>query len=217
MQEEKKEELKPSSDAPKDGEEELKQEDTQAPEGQVDYKAELEKIKQERDNYKQGMLNAKERLKENRGDDNEIDEDKFNRLVDEKINSLRGDINLATVDTILSNLSTNPDEQALIKEHYNSSIVKTGSSIDAIKSDLQNAKLLANRSKILNENNELKEALISKNTISSGMSGSNMDKPSLDADVKLSHTERVLFERTNQRRLRRGEKALTEQEFVGNN
>jgi hypothetical protein len=219
MQEEKKEELKPSSDAPKDGQEELKKEDPNAPEGQVDYKAELEKIRQERDNYKEGMLKAKGKLKEKKeeDEDEEDNDEKINKLVDEKVNSLKVEFNSVTVDSLIDSISTNPDEKNLIKEHYENSIVKSGSSLDAIKRDLENAKLIANRSKIYNENKELKEALIFKNTVSSGMSGSNFDKEDGSPDPKLSPTEKTLFDRTNQRRINRGEKPLTVKEFVGNN
>lgn len=213
-----KEELKPEADAPKATEEELKQEDPKAPEdaGVIDYKAQLEKAQAERDNYKTGMLNAKEELKKTKTEDvdtntDDID-DKVSKLVDERFNKLQSSINVSTVESTIDSISSNDDEKALIRDIYENKINHSGVSAAQVRSDLEDAKLIANKSKIINENEELKTSLIAKQTMTiSG--GSNTNKPDSEAIVKISPADRVMFDRMNFRRTRDGKKPLTEQEY----
>jgi len=204
------EELKPTTDAPK-VEEELKQ-TTDAPkvEEQIDYKAELEKIKKERDQYKEGLLIAKKKLK---GSDYED----VDSIVEEKLNSFKNELISNNVKSIVNSITSDENEKALIMEHYNSSINKTGTSLDAIKNDLENAKLIANKSKLFKENTFLKEALVAKSAYSSNGVGSNTDRVTIAEEVKLSPVEQTMFERANKRRLSVGRKPLTANDFVSGN
>jgi hypothetical protein len=80
------------------------------------------------------------------------------------------------IDETISKLTDNPDEIALIKHHYENSIKPTGFDKESIAIDIQNAYTLANAQKILKQNNELKEALKAKKTISGGTGGSSAGK-----------------------------------------
>ncbi|MHA1541421.1 MAG: hypothetical protein ACTSQH_00420 [Candidatus Hodarchaeales archaeon] len=225
MTEQIKEELKPEADAPEAKEEELKQDNPNAPEDKnvVDYKAGLEKAQSERDNYKQGMLNAKDELKKTKDGegikpaptDSNIEET-VSKLVSEEVNKLLGDINNSSMENILDSISSNEDEKALIKDIYQNKIIHSGVSASEVRADLENAKLMANKSKIINENEELRNSLRAKNSMTIG-GGSNTEKPDIVDNVKLSPADDVLFQRGNLRRVARGDKALTEQQFMSGN
>lgn len=192
---------------------------------QIDYKAELEKALEEKENYKTGMLNAKDKLKKYKkgedDDDSDEDEDedekineKVNRIVEERLEGLKKDVNSATVETILESISASEDEKNLIRFHYENSIRQSGMSANDIKKDLENAKLMANRNKLLSDNAALKDALLAKNSISSAGVGSSSVRTDIFTEVKLNSGETKLFERMNARRVSRGEKALTPKDFL---
>ena len=136
----------------------------------IDYKLELERIKQERDNYKQGMLNAKKELKQGRGNnDQEGDSDLENRILN-KISSLLEDNQQkvqvqSSVENMVNQLTSDVNEQELIKYHYNNTVNRSGVTAEAIKADLENAWVLANKRKLEIQNKELRETLKAKNTL----------------------------------------------------
>ena len=80
------------------------------------------------------------------------------------------------IDETISKLTDNPDEIALIKHHYENSIKPTGFDKESIAIDIKKAYTLANAQKIFKQNNELKEALKAKKTISGGTGGSSAGK-----------------------------------------
>ena len=213
---------------PEPQEEGVEEDDQDAPIGQVDeadeidYKAELEKTKEVSNNYKKGMLIAKEENKKLKAkkddiDDWDLDDDddesedideKISSKVNERMSELLGD----AIEETLTTMTDNPDERELIKYHYENTLNKTGLSKRNIQDDLLNAKALANRRRIVKENKELKLAMRTKNGISNTGIGTNALKPSVNT-VKLTKLEKVLFDRTNERRIARGMKALKASEF----
>ena len=196
---------------------------TDAGQSEIDYRAELEKVKQEKENYKQGLLNAKQELKKLKkgGDDDEdeeIDQEaiidaRVKQAVEENLQILRKDVFEVTVNNFLDTLSANADEKELIRFHYENSIKQSGTSASDIKRDLENAKLMANRNKLLAENSALKDAIIAKNSITSAGVGASASREPL-TQVKLSPADQALLTRVNARRVARGEKPLTAQEIV---
>ncbi len=142
----------------------------------IDYKAEYEAEKTRREGAEQTIIDNKRKAKA-APDDEELDatiDEKVDRKVNEKLAERVSD----EIDSVLSELSDNPDEREFIKFHYQHTIQKTGFSRTAIRSDLQNAQVLANRKKIDSENRELRESLRSKNTTGSGTGmGTNQDRP----------------------------------------
>lgn len=155
---------------------------SQAPENTgIDYKAELERLTLERDNYKTGMLNAKDLLKKSRekkteDEDKEEEDDiesKINAIVESKVSAIKSDLEKSTVDSLIGEYSNDADEQALIKYHLENSVAQSGSLRDRI----ENAKLIANKSALTKERDELAFALKAKSGVSrsSTASGGNQD------------------------------------------
>lgn len=154
-------------------------------EGEVDYKAELEKVKVERDNYKQGMLNAKDQLKkkgikkqevEGEEDDSEDSEDikaQVAEIVDAKLSDIKKTIDLNSFDSLIGSYSDNPDEQELIRYHFENSVGTVGT----LRERIENAQLIANKKKFLKESSEMRRALENKSGISRNATagGGNQD------------------------------------------
>lgn len=147
----------------------------------VDYKAELAKLTTERDNYKQGMLNAKDMLDKSKAkkddDDDDSQEDdldaKIEAKVSERLASLTKQVDTNTFDSLVGDYSNDTDEQALIKYHFENSV----SSALPIRDRIENAKLIANKAAILKTNSELATALKSKMGVSkiATAAGGNQD------------------------------------------
>lgn len=181
------------------------------------YKSELEKVKAERDNYKQGMLSAKQREKErlNQYDEGDsagenLSESKILSVIEEKFNTLQQETVKATMASALATLSSNNDERELIVYYYNNKIQRSGTTPDAIFADLETAKFLANRRR--NERDTEASNRIASNKISSsGASmGSNQDRQqpnNLDLS-KFSERDRALLTRAAQ------SKGLSLQEYA---
>ncbi len=120
----------------------------------IDYKAELERVKTEKENYKTAFLNEKDKNKNLRGSDQEDDysEDDREVLTSERISEIarKAAENVrdgGIVDEIASSQSSTEAERELILFHYNNSLVKSGGSRENIARDMKRAKLLANESK----------------------------------------------------------------------
>ena len=124
------------------------------------------KTASDRDNYRTALLRKKGKIDE----DVEADEDD----IDTKISrSIQNELAKGRVEDVLGDISNDPYEKKLIQLHYDNSIRHTGSSRDAILRDLENARLIANKSSILKTNRELKIALSNRSGISSSVSDSS--------------------------------------------
>ena len=223
----KKKDLKDKEIIDPESQEGVEEDDQQAPIDQVDetdeidYKAELAKTKEISNNYRQGMLKAKKELKEKKKDvdwDEELDEDSVEeepKQVNSDLDQFKSDLLEDTIEDMLDTMTDNPDERALIKYHYENTLNKTGSSKRKISSDLANAKALANKNKIVKENNELKLAIKTRSSIKNSGAGNSAQKPHAKS-VKLTEAEKVIFARMNDRRITRGDKAMTAEEFKSN-
>ncbi len=186
--------------------EEVKKDDSTASESQdaeeseIDYKAELERIKalvEVKDNRlnkaEHKIVELKKELGESDEDDTSDDDpygvqDIVKREVERITSSLKQEMLGDVVEEELNRLSDSPDEKELIKYHYNNRIKSSGVSRKAIQEDLRSAYLLANQSKFLKENEELKAALKSEATKSKGGTGSNQKplKAEEKTEIKLS-------------------------------
>lgn len=162
--------------------------DSQAPVDEVDYKAELEKVQANLEKAEHKIVELKTK-KEEPDEFSFVDEpvedidSKIAIKVKEALDATRAemakDLMGDVVENELSNLTSNEDEKRLIKLHYENSIKQSGLSREAIKEDLRKAYLIANQSKFLKENKEMKEALKAKNSIQNSSIGTNQvhDKP----------------------------------------
>lgn len=161
----------------------------------VDYKAELEKEQAQRKKAEAAIVKMKKADKTESTND-EFEEDfsddtlkksDLEAMESRIIGQVAGNVAEETITTVSSNV----DEQELIRYHYNNSIVKTGADRKAVLADIMKAKLLANAAKWEVENSELKESAISKNTAGKSGVGSNQarSKGSSDFD-KLSDADK---------------------------
>lgn len=169
--------------------EDVQEEDAEQDSQEIDYKAELEKAKAilEKKEKQLGqaehkIVELKKQKKEEFDEFDEFDEEeKDNRpdvkeVIREELVAFKREMSSERIDETISKLTDNPDEIALIKHHYENSIKPTGFDKESIAIDIQNAYTLANAQKILKQNNELKEALKAKKTISGGTGGSSAGK-----------------------------------------
>lgn len=173
----------------------------------VDYRVELEKERKlrekaesDRDNYKKGMLKAKN-LKKKKVDewgepveDDEIDQEELiNQRVQEVIKSQSRDITnqlrSSRVDEMLDDVASSEDEKELIKFHLEHTINPSGN----LRRDIQDAQLIANRKKLYTENSELKLALKAKGAIRNSSVGSGVNTSNKvtaeDRELKKLHEE----------------------------
>lgn len=166
------------------------------------YKEELDRLQKERDNYKQGLLNAKEKLKERKENENIVDEDLEERLakrIEETVLQAQSKWQLDRIQDDITNTikdySNNDDESQLIKYHYENTIKQSGTSKQAIDEDVKIAKLLANRKKLELENEELAIALRAKTTVNKERSASGQKMNRDNYDMKFSDADLALLKR----------------------
>jgi hypothetical protein len=135
------------------------EETTEAPavEDEVDYKSLLEEEKKKKEKAENALVREKTKHRKPKEDDDSEDTDEPNP-VEERLERIESAIGSQGVNSLISQLSQNPDEQALIQYHYENSIQKSGLSIEAIRTDLEKSQALANAGRIQRENKELKTA-----------------------------------------------------------
>lgn len=205
---------------PQGGDKDLKQETPTDPEGEKEsesfYKKELEKVKGERDNYKEGLLSKKEQIKKMKEENPEVNKEEIESIVSERVGEetkkFREEFNRERFETELSALTEDPDKLELIRHHYQNSINPTGS----IRQDLRRALLLADEKKIFSENEELRKSLSAQNSISNSSQGASVkrDVPENYDNVKLDSASQDLLNRMNANRKARGMKELTPQDII---
>lgn len=200
-------------DVETDGSDDQRQEPSE-----VDYAAELDRLRKERDNLREGIKNEKAKNKR-RSERDEPEEESFDdedssspqdtssmedrivervsRLAYEQQQQFEANKEREHIDTTLRQLSESEGEMDLIKYHYDNSIKHSGYSKQSINNDLQTAKLLANRSRLMDENEELRLALQSKATLNDKpqFGGAKTFQPSSNSKVKVTKTEKKLLER----------------------
>ena len=206
-----KEELKEEEPiAPEVQEEELKQE-SEAPKDE--YEAELARITGERDNYKEGMLIAKEKNKELKKPEEtkEEIETRIESKIEAKFASLKEDSVSDSIEDALEAVSSSESEKKLILHHYKR-LEKSGYSKTNILDDIEDAKLLANKKSIIKENSELRESLKARQSIGNAGLGANVKK-NYEPEVKLSGAEQGILDRMNSRRVKDGREPMSANDF----
>ena len=213
------EEKTSESEAPQTKEEESSEEKkSESAEGgqekEIDYEAELKKLQEERDNYKEGMLTYKSKLKDKQDDENEeeYEEEAKKEDIDEKLSEFKADIVKDNIEAILDSLTSNQAERKLIKWHYDNSIKHSGYDRINIRKNLEIAQTIANKQKISIEKEEL-ERSIDLNYSNSGY-GSSVNKKIVNKNRELTPQELGTFVRINQRRKVNKRPELTKEEFI---
>jgi delta 1-pyrroline-5-carboxylate dehydrogenase len=167
-------------------EEESVEEESQV--ADIDYDSELKDLvaknailENERDNYKKGLLIAKGKIEDDTVDrDTKLFEEM--KALREQIATLATTSIKPTVETVLDSLTSNAGEKNLIKWYYDNKIIKSGTSNSDIQADLEDAMAMANKKKILKQNEELKIAAKNKSQISNMPDSSGGD----EVEVKTS-------------------------------
>lgn len=158
---------KPQGAAP-EGEADKKPGGASASEGEVDWKNLLHieregrlTAERDRDSYKGGVTRLEDenkRLRKGRedheeGEDDSEDKPITRRDLKEVIDPIIGQ---NRVDSILNTLVTDPSKRAYVRDLYENRIRRTGTSDDAIRSDIDTAIDLADSKKLRKENGEIK-------------------------------------------------------------
>lgn len=153
----------------------------------IDYEAELARLHKEKDQYKEGLLGLKKKLKEKKykveddEDSSEEEHEEDTEDIKEKIlqeakkdlEAFKLQMREDVVDESLESISSNESERKLIRYHYENTLQRSGYDKKSIYRDLKRAQLLANESRLEKENSELKESLKSKNTLSTTSMGAS--------------------------------------------
>ncbi len=152
---------------------------------QVDYEAELKSALareaiavSDKENYRKGLLMQKGKLP----DDGTIPEIKEQAKAEEKIDiqemirqtvleTASALVQKPTLDAMLREMSSNPQERDLIKYHYEHSIVKGGLDESSVRADIEKAYAIANGKKLRKTVSEMKVALDNRSQISNMPSG----------------------------------------------
>jgi len=169
-EEQKAEEIKPEAGTPT---EETKEESSQ----DIDYKAELDRERERRIKAEAIIQRNKEKPKENDDfDAPEYNQEQINELVakqvKEQVEVLERRVTAGQIDSLVKQVSSSPDEAALIKYHLDNTVRPSGD----VQADVDYAKLLANSKKFSSQMNEMKRAIVAKNSVSTG-GGAGAKKP----------------------------------------
>lgn len=163
----------------------------------TDYKKLLEDTQKELSQAQHKIVELKKKTSDD-GTDNKEDIDlKIKSSIKEVLSEDRTLRVNEIVEEELSKLSSNTDEQKLIKLIYDNKIVKIGDSRADIKKDLEAAKVLANVNKTEARTKELEEAAKNKAGASNaaGQGGGNFDSDFSANSTKLNSEEEALLRR----------------------
>lgn len=156
-----------------------------------------EKAESDRDNYKEGMLVAKRRMKDLKREEATEDEgsdDKVAKAVKEALEPFVATLQGSKVDQILASTVTDPSKREYVKSLYQNRIQRTGTSDEAIRSDIEAALSLANASKFAKENEELKRMNDNRTYIPPNTPGGSGDKGSVQKAHKWTPEQETVLE-----------------------
>jgi hypothetical protein len=197
-----------------------------------DYKAELEALKaqneklaRDNENYKKGLIKAKQKIKEFKGENNEEEEeneeeellDKLDERMRQREEQREIEFRRDFINEAINAISSNSDEAELIKHHYDKTINKSGYTQSLILEDIKRAKLLANEKRILRDNAELSESLARKSLITTAphfSSEKRQESKKSFSDYGFSSDDIQAIQRVNASRVKRGLKPLTPEEII---
>lgn len=147
----------------------------------IDYKAELadEKVKLEKAEKKIVQLKRGKKSDDTEEEVDPLTQDDVGKIIDTRLEKDRLDAVEDYVESQIELITQDADEQKLILHHYENSVKKSGYSKRSIRKDLENAYVIANRRKILQQNRELRTTLKQKGSISNTGIGSNQVKPNV--------------------------------------
>lgn len=166
------------------------------------YEAELAKLREERDNYKQAVLNENDKKRkqaeaETRSQNSAFDAEDIAEIVRTEIRentkSLQENILKDTISDVLDSLASTDAEKKLILEHYHNTIQKSGVSRSDIQRDMRRAYVLANENRLVKDAKEKAIAGKSKEARQAEVAGEPVTKAS--QTKKLSSADQRFLER----------------------
>jgi len=123
-------------------------------EGDIDYKAELEKANEKIAKQNKSLNQAGYKIREL--EDKSLDENKVKELIKESISEVYSKFSEKEAKDMAYSMTDSPDEAKLTLFHYKNSILKTGN----LAEDMANANALANRGKLTKKVEEMGRILI---------------------------------------------------------
>lgn len=203
------EETKQGEDNASEADETAKDSASESESNEIDYEVELEKVKKQLSQAEYTIQQEKQKNKKKAAEETvdetiqesegELTVQEFEKRIEQKfeqkLKTFQTEQTRDLVDAGLEALTDNPKERELIRFHYENSLNPSGYTRTAIKADLENAQLIANRKKLLAENRELKEALRAKASVGNASRGSNQDKITVEDEPNLTPQERSLLKR----------------------
>ena len=171
---------------------------------------EKSKITNERDNLKVALTESREKQKALKAEVSqepakpEVNSDQLRELVEEvtneKVQTLRTDLAVATFDKILGQMTSHPKEKELIKHHYKHSVKSSGVDEASIRKDLILAKAAANLEHIKFGNQPQFDPRVSSAMASSGGKDAGMQT---DPEERLSEADKLFKQKFQSRPTRR--------------
>lgn len=174
----------------------------------VDYKVLLEETKEQLKKAEHKIIDLKRNKNVSSKDDDDSDDDGDDdsdrddvlKLVDEKLNELKqGQVSDTIADT-LATMSDDPSERELIALIYEKKLVKSGYSKQNILSDLETARLIANKGRIQKSSKELeakKKSDQGKHSTNSGSGQRSQDDSYQGDEIQLSRKDQEIMKRFN--------------------
>lgn len=137
----------------------------------VDYAAELGRVKEH------NRVNAQKRLQKKEVESEEAPAEDLRSIIREELGVMRAQVAeeeaKSTLEGELAKIS-NENERELVKYHYENTIKRSGATSQAILSDIQNARALANYKRFQTEANELELAKKNRAGMMSDSAGSSV-------------------------------------------
>lgn len=174
----------------------------------IDYKAEAEALKTQLAEKEVALAKAegtivddKRKKKEGGSVYQEMDEQELDKRIEQRASAIVHQTLAETTSEIVDELLeaiADPSERELTKLHLENSVQRTGYTRKAIRQDIENARAIANKKRVVAENVELKDAIIARNTAGKGTGGNNQDPlpvPGADTASKLNPAEEALLAR----------------------
>lgn len=181
------------------------------------YKQELEKVTKHKENLEKGIKVRDKKIKEGYDEDEVIESIylKVEERFKEREADIKADLYESEIESTIDSMSENEDEKELIKHYLDTKIKRSGFSKSQIHDDVFTAKLLANKNKLVNSNKMYKELLKTKSSLTTSPSFSNEKKEEYQEERHVSQADKLLIDRLNERRVKRGEKPLSVNDVVG--
>lgn len=163
----------------------------------IDHAAEAEKLRDQLGKAEHTIQQLKKDKKQPIIADDSEEQDDVDAKIEKGFSRLEQHIVARDIASTLASLSSDPAEREHIKAVYDLRIQKSGFTPEAILSDLEAAKTLANERKTTRENKEIKRAIIAKKNTTGAGGGSNQDKAEAEekSTVKVTDAEAALLAR----------------------